>query len=106
MICSVSDIKIIPTMQPAIRDIVKERARERGISLRQLAQLLGVTNAYLHEILRGSGASRPLIRRIAHILDLPDLPERYEQFLHERKSGRAEGGSQSKKAVDLDKKEG
>ena len=75
-----------------IGSIVKEEAKRRGITLVQLSNLVGVSYAHLRAVLKGVYVSRPVVRKISRILDLPDLPERYEQFLHELKSGGAKGG--------------
>jgi transcriptional regulator with XRE-family HTH domain len=67
-----------------IRDIVKEAGRRQGISLSKLANILNVNHVYLFGVLSGKKISRPLIRRIARTLHLPDLPEKYEMFLSQR----------------------
>ena len=68
-----------------IREIVKEKSRERGISLAKLAFELGVNQIYLLNVLHGRKVSRPLIRRIAQTLHVPDLPSQYEMFLSQRR---------------------
>jgi len=73
------------TTKPTIRDIVKERAKEKGVSLNRLAIVLGVARQTLMQVLKGERTSRPLIARISKFLDLPDLPDLYEQFLHEKR---------------------
>ena len=68
-----------------IREIVKEKSRERGISLAKLAFELGVNQIYLLNVLHGRKISRPLICKIAETLHIPDLPEKYEMFLSQRR---------------------
>jgi transcriptional regulator with XRE-family HTH domain len=68
-----------------IRDIVKEAGRKQGISLSKLAIILGVNHVYLFGVLGGRKISRPLIRRISQVLHIPDLPEKYERFLSQRR---------------------
>jgi len=75
------------TTKPPIRDIVKERCKEKGISLNRLAVVLGVARQSLLQVLKGERTSRPLIARISKFLDLPELPDLYEQFLHEKRMG-------------------
>jgi transcriptional regulator with XRE-family HTH domain len=69
----------------AIGDIVKEACRKRGLSLNKLALKLGVNPIYLNNVLYGKKSSRPLIRRIAEVLHLPDLPHIYEEYLRARR---------------------
>ena len=64
-----------------IKDIVKERAKEKGISLVALSFLVGVSYSHLRYVLRGVYVSHPVIQKIAQILDLPDLPQQYEEFV-------------------------
>ena len=70
-----------------IREIISQACKERGISLNRLALILGVTPAYLHDILSGRKVARPFVKRIANTLGIPDLPQRYEEFLHEKRMG-------------------
>jgi transcriptional regulator with XRE-family HTH domain len=68
-----------------IREIVKEKSRERGISLAKLAFELGTNQVYLLNVLHGRKVSRPLIQRIAQALHVPDLPSQYEIYLASRR---------------------
>ena len=92
------------TASHPIRDIVKDRARERGISLNRLAVALGVARQTLLQVLKGERTSRPLILRISKLLDLPELPDLYEEFLHTRKLARK--WVESKAKVSTKEKEG
>ncbi|MFZ8785364.1 hypothetical protein [Thermocrinis sp.] len=69
----------------SIRDIVKEAGRRQGISLSRLANILNVNHVYLFSVLSGKKISRPLICKIAETLHVPDLPEKYEIYLAERR---------------------
>ena len=86
-----------------IRRIITEGCKRKGLSLNKLALILGTTSSYLYDILSGRKTSRPLIRKIANFLELPDLIPAYEQFLHERRITYRKNVSQSKKAHALDK---
>jgi len=72
---------IFPMGSNLIRDIVKEAGRRQGISLSKLANILNVNHVYLFSVLSSKKISRPLIRRIAETLHLPDLPQVYEEYL-------------------------
>jgi transcriptional regulator with XRE-family HTH domain len=69
----------------AIGKIVKKACEERGLSLNRLALSLGVNPIYLNNVLYGKKSSRPLIRRIAQVLHLPDLPQVYEEYLRTKR---------------------
>jgi transcriptional regulator with XRE-family HTH domain len=69
-----------------IGEIVKGACRKRGVSLNRLALKLGVNPIYLNNVLYGKKSSRPLIRRIAETLHLPDLPQVYEEYLRVRRA--------------------
>jgi plasmid maintenance system antidote protein VapI len=69
-----------------LRDIVKKECQKKGISLSKLAIILKVNHVYLFGVLAGRKVSRPLIRRLAEVLDLPNLPSQYELFLKHRKN--------------------
>jgi transcriptional regulator with XRE-family HTH domain len=68
-----------------IGKIVKDACRERRLSLNKLALRLGVNPIYLNNVLYGKKSSRPLIRKIAEFLHLPDLPNQYELYLVSRR---------------------
>jgi transcriptional regulator with XRE-family HTH domain len=68
-----------------LKDIVKEGCKRKGISLSKLALILGVNHVYLFAALSGKKISRPLIKRIAEVLHVPDLPSQYEMFLSQRR---------------------
>lgn len=74
---------IIIPMQASkhIKDIVKEGAQRKGISLVKLSRMVGVSYSHLRAVLLGIYTSRPVIKRISEILELPELPEMYEQYL-------------------------
>ena len=69
-----------------IREIVKQKAKECGLSIRQLANVLGVNRTYLYDVLNGHTISRPLIRRIAEVVKAPELPKLYERELSKRRA--------------------
>jgi predicted transcriptional regulator len=96
---------IFPMMgiYPTIRDIVREACMQKGLSLNKLALRLGVSPAYMSNILNGRKTSRPLIRRLSNVLDLPDLPKLYEGYLKAKKSQRSKshkGGVRHGKKVE------
>jgi transcriptional regulator with XRE-family HTH domain len=64
-----------------IKDIVKSRCKEKGLNLTRLALQLGVSPTYLMLVVHGRNPSRPLIHKIADALELPVLPDIYEQYL-------------------------
>jgi transcriptional regulator with XRE-family HTH domain len=68
-----------------ITKIVKKSCREKGLSLNKLALSLGLNPVYLNNVLHGRKVSRPLIRKIAEVLHLPDLPTQYETYLASRR---------------------
>ncbi|MFZ8863360.1 MAG: helix-turn-helix domain-containing protein [Thermocrinis sp.] len=69
---------------PTIKEIVREKCREIGLSLAKLAFKLEVNQIYLLNVLHGRKVSRPLIKRLAETLHLSDLPSQYEMFLSQR----------------------
>lgn len=69
---------------PTIKEIVREKSRELGLSLAKLAFKLEVNQIYLLNVLHGRKVSRPLIKRLAETLHFPDLPSQYEMFLSQR----------------------
>lgn len=105
--CSETDIILILTMGTTfIREIVKEKVREKYGSLYRYAKLKGKSLIYITKILKGETVSRPMIYEIAKDLDMPELCFLYEQLLHEKKNANKKKVSQSKKASSLDKKKG
>jgi plasmid maintenance system antidote protein VapI len=70
----------------SIKEIVKERVAEKGLTLSKLALQLSINQTYLLNVIHGRKVSRPLISRIAKVLGLPDLPVQYEMFLKQRKN--------------------
>ncbi|MFZ8861412.1 MAG: helix-turn-helix domain-containing protein [Thermocrinis sp.] len=79
-----------PTMKEIVREttikeIVKEKCREIGLSLAKLAFKLEVNQVYLLNVLHGRKVSRPLIKRLADTLHLFDLPSQYESYLASRR---------------------
>ena len=73
-----------------IREIITRACKERGISLNRLALIVGVTPAYMHDVLSFRKVARPLIRKIANTLGIADLPDIYEHLLHEIKERQKE----------------
>jgi len=47
---------------------------------------LSINQTYLLNVIHCRKISRPLISRIAKVLDLPDLPIQYKMFLKQRKN--------------------
>jgi transcriptional regulator with XRE-family HTH domain len=72
----------------AIGKIVKEFCRKRGLSLNRLALSLGINPIYLSNVVHGKKVSRPLIRRIAETLEIPELPQAYEEYLRTKKGNK------------------
>jgi transcriptional regulator with XRE-family HTH domain len=70
---------------PTIKEIVREKCRELGLSLAKLAFELRTNQIYLINVLCGRKVSRPLVRRIAEFLHIPDLQEKYEIYLSQRR---------------------
>jgi transcriptional regulator with XRE-family HTH domain len=70
---------------PTIKEIVREKCREVGLSLAKLAFELGTNQVYLLNVIHGRKVSRPLIRRIAQVLHIPDLPQVYEEYLRTKR---------------------
>jgi len=67
--------------QGLIKELVKERCKERGISLSRLAMEIGVNPTYLLFVLHGRNISRPLVRKVAEYLGYSELPAVYEEYL-------------------------
>ncbi len=73
---------------PSIKDIareIKKKSSEKGLSLAKLAFELGANQIYLLNVLHGRKVSRPLIQRISQVLNIPDLPRVYEEYLRSRR---------------------
>jgi len=79
--------------QTSIKGIIQERAREKGWSLRKLARMLGRDYDYLRQVLHGRSTSRPVIKELAQILGLPNLPDLYEEFLTQKRVEKKKGVS-------------
>jgi len=82
-----------------IREVIKRRAKEKGLTLLQLSELIGVSYIHLKSVLAGYHTSRPLIQRIAQILELPQLPEMYEKA-YRSKPGKNKKSHKSHKEVE------
>ncbi len=67
--------------QGLIKELVRERCKERGLSFSKLAMEIGVNPSYLLFVLHGRNISRPLVRRIAEYLGYTELPAVYEEYL-------------------------
>lgn len=50
---------------------VKEIINQRGISVREFAQMIGVSREYCYSLLKGEHASKKVIENIARVLNLP-----------------------------------
>jgi transcriptional regulator with XRE-family HTH domain len=64
-----------------IKELVRERCKERGISFSRLAMEIGVNPTYLLFVLHGRNVSRPLVRKVAEYLGYSELPVVYEEYL-------------------------
>jgi len=71
-----------------IKELVKERCKERGLSFSRLAMEVGVNPTYLLFVLHGRNISRPLVRRVAEYLGYSELPTVYEEYLEYLKERR------------------
>jgi transcriptional regulator with XRE-family HTH domain len=71
-----------------IKELVKERCKERGLSFSRLAMEIGVNPTYLLFVLHGRNISRPLVRRVAEYLGYSELPMIYEEYLEYLKERR------------------
>ena len=69
----------------SIREILNEKLRKRGYTLSKLALELGKDTRYLQQILKGKITSRPIIYRIAKLLDFPELCYLYEEMLEQKR---------------------
>jgi transcriptional regulator with XRE-family HTH domain len=67
--------------QGLIKELVKERCKERGLSLSRLAMEIGVNPTYLLFVLHGRNISRPLVQKVAEYLGYSELPAIYEEYL-------------------------
>ena len=54
--------------QGFIKELVRERCKERGLSFSRLAMEIGVNPTYLLFVLHGRNISRPLVQKIAEYL--------------------------------------
>jgi transcriptional regulator with XRE-family HTH domain len=71
-----------------IKELVRERCKERGLSFSRLAMEVGVNPTYLLFVLHGRNISRPLVRRVAEYLGYSELPAVYEEYLEYLKERR------------------
>jgi len=71
-----------------IKELVRERCKERGLSFSRLAMEVGVNPTYLLFVLHGRNISRPLVRRVAEHLGYSELPTVYEEYLEYLKERR------------------
>jgi transcriptional regulator with XRE-family HTH domain len=71
-----------------IKELVRERCRERGLSFSKLAIEIGVNPNYLLFVLHGRNTSRPLVRKVAEHLGYSELPAIYEEYLEYLKERR------------------
>ncbi len=71
-----------------IKELVRERCKERGLSFSKLAMEIGVNPNYLLFVLHGRNISRPLVRRVAEYLGYSELPAIYEEYLEYLKERR------------------
>ena len=71
-----------------MKDIIKEELKKQGLSLRQFAKQNDLDYQVLLLVLNFHKVSRPLIVRLAEILQKPDLVYYYEKELQKRGKGR------------------
>jgi len=72
-----------------LREKIKEKARSRGLTLAQIARKIGVSYPHLRGVLAGYYTSHPVIKKIAEVLDFPELPSLYEQLQKSKKRKKA-----------------
>ncbi len=75
----------------SIREILNEKLKERGYTLSQLARELGKDPRYLQRLFKGKFVSRPVIYRIAKLLQFPELCYLYEEMLEQKRVERKKG---------------
>ncbi len=71
-----------------IKELVREKCKERGLSFSKLAMEIGVNPMYLFLVLHGRNISRPLVRKVAEYLGYSELPVVYEDYLEYLKERR------------------
>jgi transcriptional regulator with XRE-family HTH domain len=71
-----------------MKDIIKEELKRQGLSLRQFAKQNNLDYQVLLLVLNFYKVSRPLIVRLAEILQKPELVYYYEKELQKRGKGR------------------
>lgn len=71
-----------------VKSIVKEACKEKGISVSKLALSMGISPVYLSNVLNNKKTSKPLVRKLAEVLGVPNLPSLYESYLESKKSKR------------------
>jgi transcriptional regulator with XRE-family HTH domain len=71
-----------------IKELVREKCKERGLSFSRLAMEIGVNPNYLLFVLHGRNISRPLVRKVAEYLGYSELPAVYEEYLEYLKERR------------------
>jgi len=71
-----------------IKELVRKKCKERGLSFSKLAMEIGVNPNYLLFVLHGRNISRPLVRKIAEYLGYSELPAVYEEYLEYLKERR------------------
>jgi len=74
--------------QGLIKELVRKRCKERGLSFRKLAMGIGVNPTYLLFVLHGRDISRPMVQKIAEYLGYSELPAIYEEYLEYLKERR------------------
>jgi len=72
------------TIRDTIRDIIREEAKRRNLSLYQLAREIGVEPTYLYLVLSLKKVSRSVIYKLCEYLHRPDLLYWYEKELKSR----------------------
>ena len=71
-------------MQHTIRDIIREEAKKRNLSLYQLAREIGVEPTYLYLVLSLKKVSRSVVYKLSEYLHRYDLLYWYEKELMAR----------------------
>jgi len=72
-------------MANPIGEIIKELAREHGLTIWELAKRVGVYPPTLYGVIYGTKVSRPAVLRVAEYFHRPDLLFEYEKYLRTRK---------------------
>jgi len=65
---------LTPVYRATLRGI-RAQIKEKGLSLKAVADATATTHPYLRNILTGRGVSAPVLERVAHFLATYEAPE-------------------------------